>query len=212
LHTLRLHVLWIPSPHQAHTNGTRFSSLNDRAIDPLSFDQSRSIALSPGPTSELDPEPGSDVDDDVGDEDPQARWSAARRMVNRDTGVRDAFGFDAVRLRSAPLRSFMAAYGFSNGNPSFEVDGDGSRHMNGTGTGTGSESGNGRNGSKNGDGGIGGVDSQRPFTLDHARGMMIREGSKLRVIVIRGVVYTGRWVWDAEKAQARLEVECAGEE
>ena len=42
--------------------------------------------------------------------------------------------------------------------------------------------------------------------------MMIREGSKLRVIVIRGVVYTGRWVWDAEKAQARLEVACAGEE
>ena len=209
MHTLRLHVLWIPSqlPHQAHASGARFPS---HEIDPLSFDQSRSSPRLPD--SELDPESGSDVDEDVGDEDPQARWSAARRMANRDTSVRDAFGCDAVRLRSAPLRSFMAAYGFSNGNPSFEVDGDGSRHMNGSGTGAGSESGNGRNGSKNGDGGTGGVDSQRPFTLDHARGMMIREGSKLRVIVIRGVVYTGRWVWDAEKAQARLEVACAGEE
>lgn len=205
------------------TNGGRFSSLNEGEVDPLSFDQLRSIASSSGLTnSELDPKSASDDDDDAGDEDGQARGSAvARGIINHsrysgDTGVRDAFGFNAGRLRSVPLRSFMAAYGFSNGNPSFEVDGDGSRHVNGTGTGTGSESGNwsggGRNGSKNGDGGVGGVDSQRPFTLDHARAMMTREGSKLRVIVIRGVVYTGKWVWDAEKAQARLEVKCAGEE
>jgi len=38
---------------------------------------------------------------------------------------------------------------------------------------------------------------------------MDREGSKLRVIVIGGVVYTGRWIWDNE---AKFEVECAGEE
>ncbi|KAF8332162.1 hypothetical protein F5887DRAFT_894630, partial [Amanita rubescens] len=61
----------------------------------------------------------------------------------------------------------------------------------------------------------GGIEQQqyhRSFTLEHARTVMDREGSKLRVMVVTGVVYTGRWIWDNENAEAKFEVECAGEE
>ncbi|KAM6502945.1 hypothetical protein JOM56_002922 [Amanita muscaria] len=35
-----------------------------------------------------------------------------------------------------------------------------------------------------------------PFTLEHAKDMMLNDGSKLRVVAVGGVVYTGKWVWE----------------
>lgn len=219
MRTLRLQVLWLPAqiPPQA-----RSSSLNEREIDSLSFDQSRSIASSSELTdSELDPELGADDDDD---DDDRARGSiggaaASRTMKHlRYSRGTDGNGFDAERLRYGPVRKFMAAYGFYpslNGKPSFEANGDGpTRHANGTGAGSEGENGSerSRNGCGNKNSFTADANPQCLFTLDHARAMMIREGSKLRLIVVDGVVYTGRWLWDTESAQARLEVECAGEE
>jgi hypothetical protein len=121
----------------------------------------------------------------------------------------------------------MAAYGF---NPNYNANTAGPSEMNAhrdslwhSRNGSGTVSWNGRNGNKNsadgsgsgGGGNSGGADQQqhhRAFTLDHARAVMDREGSKLQVIVIGGVVYTGRWIWDNENAEAKFEVECAGEE
>ena len=204
LHTLRLHVQWIPP------------RLLDGG-DLWAFDR----ASSPSP-SELTESDSSDLDSDYDSDNDGVggRNTIAHRKI-RDAGLNGT----SAQPRAAVSR-LMAAYGF---NPSYNPAGssetnarrDHPWHRNGNGhwNANGNASWNGRNGNKNiadGGGGNAGADPQqqhhRPFTLDHARALMDREGSKLRVIVIGGVVYTGRWIWDNENAEAKFEVECAGEE
>jgi hypothetical protein len=211
LHTLRLHVQWIPPelPQQHRHSWLPSDEIRLLNGNPWAFDR----ALTPSP--ELT-ESDSDLDSDyVSDNDGVGGGSAHDASLNGPP--------------RAAVSRLMAAYGF---NTNFNSNQSGSSEMNArrdnlwhrNGNENGTASWNGRNGNKNimdasggggGVGGNGGTDQQqyhRAFKLEHARAVMDREGSKLRVMVIEGVVYTGRWIWDNENAEAKFEVECAGEE
>ncbi|KAF8627520.1 hypothetical protein AX15_004395 [Amanita polypyramis BW_CC] len=92
--------------------------------------------------------------------------------------------FDEASLRYATLSRYLNAHKFkssSNSHSDTTINGHGTKTM-----------------SKG---------HERPFTPEHAREMMLREGSKLRVVAIGGVVYTGKWVWDGQGGKRAFEVE-----
>ena len=188
LHTLRLHVQWIPP--QRHHRERAHSSGQLPSTSTLRFSSKRSGLFNH--TLDLD----SRLVDSDSELDSETEYDSVLNhnhfKFSGDTGGRGAFGFDEVGLRYATLNRYMQAHEFNN-NP----------HV---------------NGHRNGEGGDGAGDGvgtmtrriskgyERPFTLEHAREMMLREGSKLRMVAVSGVVYTGKWVWDVEEGKRTFEV------
>ncbi|PFH46863.1 hypothetical protein AMATHDRAFT_68897 [Amanita thiersii Skay4041] len=227
LHTLRLHVQWIPPtpsasyahsfPRLVYTSGAKQQQRQQQPLSPPISPRSitgSTIYHSPThstsahltsnlsshrrhlPSPPLDNSPpliaqsDSDIDSDLDVDEDEESGSGnvntqhidprSRFRFSGDTGGRGAFGWDEVGLKYV---NRVARGGDAGDDGEFDRNiGGGSRHPHLNSGQVGKENGPERQGP--------------PFTVAHARAMMLMSGSKLRVVAVGGVVYTGKWVWD----------------
>lgn len=198
LHTLRLHVQWIPSTHsQYRSNGHshhHHSQSKSRSLTPSvsssprrsSFGKQQQHDVADPDTDNTDiAHPDTDIDTDTGtntDTVPHPNYS-------RHSGDPGAFEFDRVGLRHAGSSKYGADE-IEDSHEEQRVVGAEAREPKNGEESTGNGVGRGRGRSHH---------RRWPFTLEHAKDMMLNDGSKLRVVAVGGVVYTGKWVWDGEK-------------
>ncbi|KAK2464410.1 hypothetical protein APHAL10511_003558 [Amanita phalloides] len=213
MQTLRLQVQWIPPPlpHQYRKSSASHPPRVTSSHGRHALNMRDAATFDPDPI-DLDPSDSEDGESD-------SEYDLAHMRFSGGSGARGVFRYDEAGMQRAMLNRYLDAFGPASSRPSYPqspsragigMNGhhnyghhDHDSNHDGNGGGNGGGSGKGKRGN-------GGEMDNRPFTLDHARAMMLRAGSKLRVIVVGRVVYTGKWVWDVLEGGAEFKIECLG--